>query len=112
MKNVERLSEMDDAHDILFSEIFVAFEILMKELHAYVNTTDESKLPLWKIAEALRVAGVITPRQKDEISWAVSQRNRLFHGDPVAIRKLPIKRLKKIVEDMRWYFVQDSSIDR
>ncbi len=108
-RNVERLSGMEDVQDILYSELFIAFEILLKEVHtyAYPNRTElaatEDRVPLWELARQLRQVGAIAWSQEQEIYWVMKQRNRLLHGDVLELEELPIDRLSRIVQEMRWF---------
>ena len=105
-RNIELLAEMEDVRDILFSELFIAFEILIKEVHTYAYperralAKNEDRVMLWEFARQLRQSGAIARSHEKEIRYVMAQRNRLFHGEVLKLDELPIDQLSRIILQM------------
>ena len=104
LRNIERLATLEDVHDILYSELFIAFEILSKRFCAsslnpmrqqYLSTVDN--IGVRKQIVYLRRAQIISNSQANYVHRAANQRNRLFHGDKVDLDDLSIDRLSNVL---------------
>ena len=104
LRNIERLAMPDDVHDILYSELFIAFEILSKRFCAspmnpmreqYLATVDN--VGVRQLIVHLKHAQVISNSQANYVHRATSQRNQLFHGEKVYLDDLSIDRLSNVL---------------
>lgn len=102
LENAERLARLDDARDLVYSELFVAFEVLVKMLDEYTGRRGGKTLR--ETVDRLRSFGVIPESRRRLMLEAIGERNRLFHGETVRPESLPLEKLRTVIEDLRWYF--------
>ena len=101
--NAERFARIADSRDIVYSELFVAFEVLVRMLHECIGYREDKGLR--KMVDSLRDENVVTRSQHRMMQDAITDRNRLFHGESVRLEALPIDHLQEIIKDLRWYFI-------
>ena len=95
---------MEDVYDILYAELFIAFEILSKRFCASpMNPMRKQYLAAFdtvgvrKLIIYLRRAQVISDSQANFVHRATNHRNRLFHGQKVDLDDLSIDQLSDVL---------------
>ncbi len=104
LRNIKRLAELEDFQDLLFAELYIAFEILARRFcssslnplrEKYLATADD--VGVRQLISHLKHAKVISKAQANCIQIATNKRNRLFHGQNVFLDDWSFDGLSKVL---------------